>query len=410
MGSPLRVIVSAGFGEGHAFPALALSRALAGRGHEVAVELAERWRGTVAGLGLDFLPGREYAAFPSADPGAAGPTVADAARSLAETIEGRGADLVVADLVAPAAALAAELTGLPHATLIPTLYPVQGEGLPPYAQGLRPPRSALGAAAWRGIERAVRPLRPQARWLERVPALVDENRRQLGLAPLGDATGRITTYGPISAELALVATFPQLEPRRLPANVELCGPMLFEVPHPEVDLPGGDAPLVLIAPSTTHAVAEELVGVALDALAGEPARVVATLNRRGERWTGATPANAAVVDWLSYAQVMARTALVVSSGGHGTIVRALAAGVPVLVCPAGADTAENGARLTAAGAGLMVPEPLLSPTALRWAARRILRDRRFHGRAAALGEWARGHDGAERGAVLVEELAARGHR
>ena len=154
-----------------------------------------------------------------------------------------------------------------------------------------------------------------------------------------------------------MATFPQLEyPRRWPAGVQVTGPMEFEIPYPEVELPEGDEPLVLVAPSTAQDPELRLLRASLEALAEEPVRVVATANRRQPG--GAlpeAPANAVVVDWLSYSQVMPEAALVVCHGGHGTVARALGAGAPVLCCPAVGDMAENAARVAWAGAGLMLP-------------------------------------------------------
>ena len=239
MSEAVRVLVSAGFSEGHAFPALALARALRERGHEPVVELSERWREPAERLGAEFLPAREYVAFPGAHPDAAGPTVVDAARELAARLPDLGVDVVVADLVAPAPALAAELAGLPAATLVPTLYPVQAPGLPPFPAGL--PYGERGAArtAWRVLEPATRPLRPSARWVRRVPELLGQVRGELGLPPLSAGTA-YTTYGAIGSGLALVATFPQLEyPRRWPAGTHVTGPMRFELPHPDVALPRG---------------------------------------------------------------------------------------------------------------------------------------------------------------------------
>jgi UDP:flavonoid glycosyltransferase YjiC (YdhE family) len=112
-----------------------------------------------------------------------------------------------------------------------------------------------------------------------------------------------------------------------------------------------------------------------------------------------------VVDWLSYSQVMPEAALVVCHGGHGTVARALAAGAPVLCCPAVGDMAENSARVAWAGAGLMLPWRLATPRSLRWAAHRVLGDDRFRERSAEIADWAQSHDGAEEGAVLVEQLA-----
>ena len=83
----------------------------------------------------------------------------------------------------------------------------------------------------------------------------------------------------------MVATYPQLEyPRSWPGHVHVTGPMGFEMPSPDVELPEGDGPLVLVAPSTAQDPECRLVRSALAALADEPVRVVATTNghfRRG---------------------------------------------------------------------------------------------------------------------------------
>ena len=47
--SPGRFMVAAFGDAGHAFPAIGLARALAGRGHEVLVETWERWSAAVDG-------------------------------------------------------------------------------------------------------------------------------------------------------------------------------------------------------------------------------------------------------------------------------------------------------------------------------------------------------------------------
>jgi UDP:flavonoid glycosyltransferase YjiC (YdhE family) len=407
MGARLRVLVSAGAAEGHAFPALALSRALAERGHEPLVELAERWREPVGALGARFSPASEYIAFPGvAPPTASGPTLIDAARSLVRVIEEFRPHVVVGDLGAPAPALAAELAGVRSATLIPTVYPIQGAGLPLFPIGFVAPRTPLGSWMWRAVEPALRGLRPTTQWLRRVPDLLNGSRAELGLAPLRSDTP-ITTYGAISDGLVLVATFPELEyPRAWPAGVHVTGPMRFELPYPEIELPAGEEPLILIASSTAQDLAHDLVRDAIGALEGEPVRVAATLNRRREAWSGRVPPNAIVADWFSYRQLMPKAALVITTGGLGTVARALADGVPVLVCPVGADTAENGARVTWAGAGLMLPPRLLAASTLRRAVRRLLADPRFARRAREIGARGRREDGAARGAELVERYAS----
>ena len=386
----------AAFGDaGHAFPAIALARALRRRGYEVLVETWERWREAVEANGLGFTAAEEYKTFPPPAPGSAEvASAADAALALVPLMEDFRPDVVVSDILTAAPALAAEKAGRRRATLIPHVYPVHEPGMPFFSFGARPPRTPLGTAMWRAW------LPVLTSGLRRGRREMNETRAAVGLAPTPGF------HGGISAELALVATFPQLEyPRRWPAHVEVTGPMGFELPYPQIELPEGDAPLVLVAPSTAHDPDLRLVRAALQALAEEPVRVVATTNRLGSSGSQPdAPPNAVVVDWLSYSQLMPEAALVVCHGGHGTVARALGAGAPALCCPAVGDMAENSARVAWAGAGLMLPWRLTGAASLRWAARRVLADPGFAQRASEIAAWASQNDGAERGAELVEHI------
>jgi UDP:flavonoid glycosyltransferase YjiC (YdhE family) len=394
----LRVLIGAFGDPGHVFPAISLGRALAGRGHDVLIETWEERRGAVEGAGLAFTASEEYTMFPPPEPGSPeGDHAAEAARALLPLLEEMGPHVVVSDILTLAPALAAEVAGVPLATLIPHIYPVVEPGLPFFAIGLRAPRTALGRGAWRFGMRALEI------GLEHGRRDLNAQRAKVGLAPLE------RFHGGISTELALVATFPQLEyPRRWPAEVEVTGPMTFEQPHAEIDLPPGAAPLILVAPSTAHDAGNHLVRTALRAFAEEPVRVVATTNRVKPQSPIEVPANAVLVDWLSYSQLMPLASLVVSHGGHGTVARALGAGTPLLISPIIGDMSETAMRVSWAGAGLSVPWRLCHPDPLRWAGRRILGDPRFAASAAEFAAWSEAHDGAERGAELVEDLARRG--
>lgn len=393
-GESLRVLVAAFGDPGHVFPAISLGRALAGRGHEVVVETWEERRGAVEGAGLGFAAAEEYRMFPPPEPDSAdGQHAAEAARALLPLLEEMRPHVAVSDILTLAPALAAERAGVPLATLIPHLYPVVEPGLPFFAVGLSAPRTPVGRAIWRAGQRAL------DLGLERGRRDLNLQRTRLGLAPIE------RFHGGISPDLALVATYPQLEyPRRWPAGVEVTGPMTFEVPHPEIELPPGEQPLVLVAPSTAHDSGNHLVHTALAALAEEPVRVVATTNRVAPQRPIAVPANAVLVDWLSYSQLMPAATLVVCHGGHGTVARALGAGTPVLVCPVAGDMSETAMRVSWAGAGLSLPWRLCRPAPLRWAVRRLLGDPGFAARAGEIAAWGREHDGAQRGAELVEDL------
>jgi MGT family glycosyltransferase len=393
----LRVLVAAFGDPGHVFPAIALGRALARRGHAVTIETWEERRAAVEGAGLGFAAAEEYRTFPPPEPDTDdGRHAADAAQALLPLLERLDPAVVVSDILTLAPTLAAEAAGVPLATLVPHIYPVVEPGLPFFAVGLRAPRTPLGRAAWKAGRRALDV------GLEHGRRDLNAQRERLGLAPLD------RFHGGISPELALVATYPQLEyPRAWPASVQVTGPMAFEVPHPEIELPAGDDPLVLVAPSTAHDSGNHLVRTALAALAEAPVRVVATTNRVRPQSPIPIPDNAVLVDWLSYSQLMPIAALVISHGGHGTVARALGAGAPVLISPITGDMGETAMRIAWAGAGLSLPWRLCRPGPLRWAARRVLADPRFAARSRQIAVWGAAHDGADRGAALVEELATR---
>ncbi len=386
----------AAFGDaGHVFPAISLGRALRARGHEVVVETWEERREAVEGAGLGFAAAEEYRMFPPPDPGSPEEAhAAEAARALLPLLEEMQPHVVISDILTLAPSLAAEKLGVPLATLIPHIYPVVEPGLPFFAIGLRVPRTPLGRQLWRSGQRALNI------GLEHGRRDLNAQRARLNLPPVD------RFHGGISPDLALVATFPQLEyPRRWPTGVEVTGPMTFELPHPTIELPPGEEPLVLIAPSTAHDSDNHLVRTALKALAEEPVRVVATTNKVVPQRPIEVPPNAVLVDWLSYSQLMPAASLVISHGGHGTVARALGAGTPVLVCPLIGDMSETAMRVAWAKVGLSLPWRLCNPAPLRWAARRILGDSSFSKRAGELANWSRENDGAQRGAELVEQLA-----
>lgn len=391
----VRVFLSAFSGPGHVFPVLALARRLNERGHEVWVQTIERWRQPAEDMGLHFVPAPDYIALRRPLPGMPSrPTLAEIVESLVPRMRELRPDVVVNDFFYVPASLAAELEGLRRATVVPHPYPVNGAGLPYFLVSLLPPRTPLGAAGWR----LARP------WFAR---RAREARRELNFArgEVGLPPQR-RLYGGISDGLGMVATFPQLEyPRRWPPHVHVTGPMLFELPHPNIELPEDDAPLVLVAGSTAQDQELKLIRTAIRAFEGEPLRALVSLNQRGRAWPSPVPDNVTVVDWVSYTQVLPRASVVLTNGGHGTVARALSEGVPLVVCPAGGDMGENGARVAWTGAGLMLPRALLGPGSLRWTIRRILADDSFADRARRIAAWGRQNDGAAGGAELLERYA-----
>ena len=376
---------------------IALGRALVARGHDVVLQTWRRWEEHVEAEGMRFAAAPEYHVFPTLErPLTPYQAVVRAVHDTRPLVAATRPHAIVADILTLAPALAGELDGVPVATLIPHLDPRGAPGFPPYSLGARLPRTRAGRRMWEATDRVV------AIGLERGREELNETRGRLGLPPLA------RVHGGISRDLCLVATFPQLEyPRAWPAATHVVGPLLWEPPSGDVELPAGDAPLVLVAPSTSQDRRRRLLRAALAGLADLPVRVLASTDRRALEPSVAVPANARLVDWVPYARTMPHCDVVVSHAGHGTLARALQGGcVPVCV-PAAGDMNESAARVDWAGVGVRLPRRLCRPGPVGLAVRRALAEPRLAARARALAAWAAAHDSGARAAELVEAFARR---
>jgi UDP:flavonoid glycosyltransferase YjiC (YdhE family) len=373
---------------------IALGRELAARGHSVCLQTWDRWREDVEREGMRFERAPEYAVFPTSPALKPYQAAVRAAEETVPLVREFDPHAVVADILTLAAALAGQMEGRPWATLVPHLLPAGEPGFPLYSSGARLPRTPLGRALWRLLD----PLAAHGAKLGRDE--LNEARRRVGLEP------HAHLHGGTSRQLALIATFPQLEyPRRWEPWMNVTGPLLWEQPYGEVELPPGDDPLVLIAPSTSQDPEQRMLRAALEGLAGEPLRVLATTNQRVPASRLSAPPNARLVDWLSYTRTMPVCNAVVCHAGHGTVARALTCGTPLVACPAVGDMAENAARVAWAGVGVSLPRRLTTPRGIRLAVRRLLDDPSYAARAAELERWAAGNDGPATAADALERFA-----
>ena len=122
--------------------------------------------------------------------------------------------------------------------------------------------------------------------------------------------------------------------------------------------PGDDRPLVYVTfGSVTASVptAAPIYEVALEAVAGLEARVLLTTGEAIDEGQLAAPGpHVHVARWVAQADVLPHARVVVCHGGSGTTLGALAAGVPLVVTPLFADQPQNGSRVAAVGAGIVV--------------------------------------------------------
>jgi UDP:flavonoid glycosyltransferase YjiC (YdhE family) len=119
-----------------------------------------------------------------------------------------------------------------------------------------------------------------------------------------------------------------------------------------------DRPLIYMTFGSVLGHLPEARGVyrcALAAVAGLPLRVLLTVGRATDPAAlGPIPDNTHVERWVAQDAVLREAALVVCHGGSGTTVGALAAGVPLVICPLFADQPENGRVVQEAGAGVVL--------------------------------------------------------
>ena len=159
---------------------------------------------------------------------------------------------------------------------------------------------------------------------------------------------------------------------------------------------------MLVALSSTYQDHGATLQRIADALGELPVRAVVTTGPAIEPEAIDAPANVAVVRSAPHRRLMPEAALVVTHGGHGTVVKALAAGVPLVVLPHGRDQADNAVRVTERGAGLKLARTA-QPSAIAAAVRSVIADPGYRAAAARLGAAIRA-DAA--GSALLDELEA----
>ena len=346
---------------GHAGPMAALGAQLRAHGHSVTVfseSATTRWR-------LDApVPPSMFAA---ADSGALFRhlflgDVADMARDIADLAHSCGAELIVADVMMAGAGLAAELTGLPWASLncspLPELDAYR-RFMPEHAVSAFAPRSTLEALA--------------------LPT--DDERNLLGRT---------------SGWLHLIPTTPRFAGfPELPAPVALVGP-LAPVPPGPVGAPTG-TPTVVVTTSTAPPAAlagagagraqERYLAAAVAALAGldvlglvthdAPARDAGS--GRPDRGHcsatpdgGRVPANVRFLGRVPHENLFDRAAAVVTHAGWGTVSRALVRGLPLVLVPIATDQPYIARRCAELGLGIALPADPLTAADLRAAVRAVL--------------------------------------
>jgi MGT family glycosyltransferase len=305
----------------------------------------------------------------------AGPALAQA-RDLIEELEREPADLVVANEMLFGVPAACEALAQPYAILSVNVSLLPLPGVPPMGPGLPPAQTDEDRAMHAAIAEQMIGLLDHG-----LPA-VNAARAELGLAPLAHLIDQ-SRDAPLLLATSRAFDFPS---DALPANVRYVGPQLGEPSWADDWRPAAkDArPMVLVGFSTTFQNHTGVVQRVIDALGELPVRGVVTLGDSLAEDELTAPGNVELVRHARHDALMREAAVVVTHGGHGTVCRALAHGLPMLVVPHGRDQNDNAVRVSHRGAGLTLM-PDASTEAIGAALRRLLHEPSFTEAAARLG-------------------------
>jgi len=418
----LDILLSTWEGGGNVPPTLGAARRLLARGHRVRI-MADSVIGPEAlAAGADFIPWtrapNRMDRRPTSDPLRdweaesdihgflllrdrimCGPALAYA-RDVLDELARRPADAIVTCETLLGVFVGSDAAQVPLGLLCTnvSLFPLPG--LPPLGMGLPPAASEIERAQYARFGKEL------LASLSEGLAPLNEARVALGLQPVKDFTELF-----LIAQRVLLATSPAFDfaADTLPSGFHYVGPLLREPAwaqgQPEARPDEAELPLVVVSFSTTFQDQLGAVENTVQALADLPVRGVVTLGPALAGSRVPAPANVTVVDFASHDRLMAQASVVVTHAGHGTVIRSLAHGVPLLCLPMGRDQHDNAIRVTTRGAGLTLGRN--APTSEIGAAlSRLLSDSSFRAAAQRLAGEIAGGAGTADFVAEVEALAS----
>lgn len=363
-----RFLVALIDGGGTVPPALGLAAELVRRGHHVRVLSDPTVEAGAVAAGCLFSPwrqaphfttreeqsaliaavegGKPYRAFRAAKEYAGKAMTARFARDLVDTVQTFPVDAILCDPL-PGMVLGGQATGRPTAVLLANVYLRPTAGLPLFGTGWSPGEGHLRRARDRLAPAVVSWLLKAT--LPRVNAVAGT----YGHPPVADLFELFDR-----CQRVLVMTSPSFDfsGPPLPANVRYVGPQLDDpdwAAQVRWSRTGG-RPLVLVALSSVYQHQSEVLRKIASALGTLPISGVLTTGRAVEPRDIPAPPNVQVVRAAPHRRVLAEASVVLTHAGHGIVMKALAAGVPMVCMPMGRDQKDNTARVLKLGAGIQI--------------------------------------------------------
>jgi MGT family glycosyltransferase len=224
--------------------------------------------------------------------------------------------------------------------------------------------------------------------------------------PVAQFAGRMPLY--------LVTSVPELDYERcdLPPSVRYVGPCVWNKPHQSEQagwltrLPRHQ-PWVHVSEGTVQVGEPVILQAAAQGLANLPMQVIMTTGGNqdpAELDLGSPASNVYIVRWISHKELLPCIDALVTTGGAGTVLSALKAGVPMVVVPTEWDKLENAQRVVEVGAGLRLAPHRCTPEQLRGAVEQVLGHRSFRQNAQRVAASFARYRGPAQAAELLEQL------
>lgn len=405
-------------GGGNVPPVLGAAKQLIDRGHSVRVLTEPCLERAVRAIGAEFTPFTEV--FVRTDrqqdiffdwqakspPGALARSLANVvlgparptAAAVARALDDAPADALVVDWLLPAAAAVGEARSVPTAILMHSINILPAPGRPPGP--LAPARGPLGRLR-DGLFRSM-----FYRLVNRHNATFNAMRTAHGLAPLATPLDQYRR-----ANRVLVQTSPafDFEGQPDPDNVAYVGPVLDEpdwVNDEDWHNPWSaddHRPMVVLSLSSTFQNQREVLQTSLTALGRLDVRGLVTLGPAMADQTFDVPDNVVAVASAPHGQIFPHADAFITHCGHGSIMRALSFGVPLIALPMGRDQDASAVRIVHRGLGL---RPKRNAAAIAGAVTRVLEETSFRAAARRMADQLHQEVAAQRLRTELEQLVA----
>ncbi len=351
-------------GGGNVPPVLGVASRLIKRGHRVRILAEPCLQKSIENIGACYIPFtkhftrtdrsldiiKDFQAKPLTIPSVENiliePALDVAKETLAE-LNKEHTDVLVADFMMLGSLLAAEVKHIKRVALFHMPEYLPGSGRPPGGFGLLPSPTLIGQC---------RDLLLTAlfnRVLNQYLPKLNDTRTALSLKPYQNLTD---TYH--EADLRLIQTCKAFDAPIDPApkNVRYVGPVLDDPDWSEAEAfswPQNDPrPLVLVSLSSTFQNQSTSLQRIIDAVKSLDVLCLVTLGPAMEKERFRVSDNVILLPAMPHNKILPHVKVVVTHAGHGTVMRTLAHGLPLVCMPMGRDQLDNATLVSHHGAGI----------------------------------------------------------